>query len=96
MIQEYVGHVTYDLIYANEEQLSSTQIFHNFDDLFHRVSFTHLRNMQIAYEINEVRIADVYIQGLPANETQSILERIHEAELDELQLQTYAGQVNHG
>lgn len=73
---QYVGHVTYELIYENEDTFETTQQFSSADQLFHLTSFAHLMNVQEMYSVEEVRLKEVYIQGLSYEITRDILDRM--------------------
>jgi hypothetical protein len=67
----------YDLVHENGEEFSSSKTFSNFDELFHHISFIHLQNMQVAYGVDEVRIAEVFIQGLSSEETSATINHLN-------------------
>lgn len=77
MTLNYVGHVVYDLFHSNGDHFSSSQTFDNFDELYHHISFIHLLNMQVGYDVEEVRIAEVYIQGFSEEATIEVVSHIN-------------------
>lgn len=74
----YTGHVIYDLVHDNGETFSTSERFESADRLFHYSSFTYLNNMQQKYLVEEVRIAEIYIQGLSLEETEEIMKTMYE------------------
>lgn len=74
----YSGHVIYDLFYESGDTFSTSEKFTDTNGLFHLTSFTYLINMQELYKVEEVRIAEVYIQGLSMENTNEIVQRMHD------------------
>lgn len=73
---EYVGHITYQLYYRNGDVFSLEKKFTSFDQLFHHTSFVYLRNLQTAYEVDEVQITNVFIQGFSFEDTQDVVLKL--------------------
>jgi hypothetical protein len=76
----HVGHILYDLLYERGETFSHADRFNTTESLFHFTSFQYLANLQEMYKVEEVRIAEVYIQGLTWEQTQEILGRMNEVD----------------